>query len=216
MDSILATFEKRARENKDFTPKMKDILEASLQLFSVKGYSNTSTKDIASTAKVAEGTIFKHFGSKENLLYSTLLPLLKLSLAEEWESQLSNVVQNITDYTFESFLKEVLQTKIIHADDTLKVFKILTMEYLYQEELRNKLITLIPHNIVKDINGVLNYFKNEKQIVELPNKELFRFLLGTLMSFVLTNDIAPTSQENKMTELNHMVVFLTQGLRPNK
>lgn len=216
MDSILIKFEKRARENNDFTPKMKDILQTSLHLFSEKGYSNTSTSDIAKSAKVAEGTIFKHFGSKENLLYSTLLPLLKLSLVEEWEEQLSDVIQNITDYTFESFLREVLQTKIIHAEDSLKVFKIVTMEYLYQEELRKKLQNLIPQNIVKDINNLLNYFKEEGQIVNLPNKELIRFLLGTLMSFVLNNNINPSTKETKKIELEHMVVFLTQGLSPKK
>ena len=215
MDSLLITFEKRARENENFTPKMKDILQASLQLFSEKGYSNTSTKDIALSANVAEGTIFKHFGSKENLLYSTLLPLLKLSLAEEWTHEITPITQTINDYSFEMFLREVLETKIIHAEETLKVFKILTMEYLYQEELREKLINLVPENIIIEINGVLNHFKNNDQIIKLPNQELFRFLIGNLMSFVLSNDLIPSSKEEKMSELNNMIIFITKGLTPD-
>ncbi|MEG0267511.1 MAG: helix-turn-helix domain-containing protein [Carnobacterium sp.] len=104
MDSILVLFEKRIRNNNSLTPKMRDILQASLKLFAGKGYSNTSTKDIAKAANVAEGTIFKHFGSKENLLYATLIPLLKHTLAQEWKLQLIEVVQNIEDYPFQGFL----------------------------------------------------------------------------------------------------------------
>ena len=42
-----------------------------------KRISNTSTKDIAKAANVAEGTIYKHFGTKENLLYATIFPILR-------------------------------------------------------------------------------------------------------------------------------------------
>ena len=214
MESLLDLFEKRFEDNKDLTPKMKDILKASLTLFSEKGYSNTSTKDIARTANVGEGTIFKHFGSKENLLYSTLIPLLKHTLAQEWHMELSSVTSNLESYTFEEFLFEVLESKVTHADDMLKVFKILYMEVLYQEDLRKNLLGLIPNDLIMEINEVLNYYKKTHQIVDLPNKELFRFLVGNLMTFILTNDIIPLNQEEKMKEMNHLIVFLTKGLKP--
>ena len=214
MESLLDLFEKRFEDNKDLTPKMKDILKASLTLFSEKGYSNTSTKDIARTANVGEGTIFKHFGSKENLLYSTLIPLLKHTLAQEWHKELSSVTSNLESYTFEEFLFEVLESKVTHADDMIKVFKILYMEVLYQEDLRKNLLGLIPNDLIMEINEVLNYYKKTHQIVDLPNKELFRFLVGNLMTFILTNDIIPLNQEEKMKEMNHLIVFLTKGLKP--
>lgn len=215
MNLIFDLFEKRAQENKDLTPKMKDILRASLDLFSEKGYSNTSTKDIAQTANVAEGTIFKHFGTKENLLYSTLIPLLKHTLVEELQKELTIVASSIEEYSFEEFLKVVLKARIAYAEDTLKVFKILYMEYLYQENLRVNLLSLIPKGIVKEINSVLNYYKDKKEIVDLPNKELFRLLGGTLISFVLTNEMIPTTEEVKLKEIENMIMFLTKGLRPN-
>lgn len=215
MESILELFEKRFNDNMNLTPKMKDILRASLDLFSEKGYSNTSSKDIAARANVAEGTIFKHFGTKENLLYSTLMPMLKHTLAHEWLNELHDVRTNLSQYKFPEFLKEVLKNKITYAEDTLKVFKILYKEYLYQEELRNNLYNLIPEGIVAEINIILDYYKKQKQIVDIPNKELFRFLVGTLMSFILTNEMVPTSKEDKEKELNNMILFLVKGLSPN-
>lgn len=193
---------------------MRDILQASLKLFAGKGYSNTSTKDIAKAANVAEGTIFKHFGSKENLLYATLIPLLKHTLAQEWKLQLIEVVQNIEDYPFQRFLREVLEKKVTYAGDNLKVFKILYMEFLYQEDMRNNLLTLIPKDIVKEINDVLDYYKQKKQLVNLPNKEIFRFLAGTLMTFVLTIELVSSTEEEKVNEMENMIVFLIKGLAP--
>lgn len=44
------------------------ILEAARGLFRDRGYSNTSTADLAMAASVAEGSIYYHFGSKQALL----------------------------------------------------------------------------------------------------------------------------------------------------
>lgn len=215
MNSVIVLFEKRLEENKDLTPKMKDILQASLELFAEKGYSNTSTKDVARAADVAEGTIFKHFASKENLLYATLIPLLKHTMTEEWQNQLDKVTKDIENYTFEEFLKKVLKNKIIYANDNIKVLKILYMEFIYQENLRDNLLSLIPEGILIDINNVLNYYKQEKQIADLSNKELFRFIAGTLMTFILANEMFPSSEETKMKELDNIIMFLIKGLAPN-
>ncbi|MDA2563389.1 MULTISPECIES: TetR/AcrR family transcriptional regulator [Bacillus cereus group] len=43
------------------------ILEAAISLFGEKGYSSTTTREIAEKAKVSEVTIFRHFGNKEKL-----------------------------------------------------------------------------------------------------------------------------------------------------
>ena len=214
LDSMLVLFEKRIRDNNSLTPKMRDILQASLELFAGKGYSNTSTKDIAKAANVAEGTIFKHFGSKENLLYATLIPLLKHTLAQEWKLQLIEVLEDIEDYPFDRFLREVLEKKVTYAGDNLKVFKILYMEFLYQEDMRKNLLTLIPKDLVKEINDVFDYYKQKKQMVNLPNKELFRFLAGTLMTFILTSELISSTEEEKAKEMENMIIFLIKGLTP--
>ncbi|WP_419815041.1 TetR/AcrR family transcriptional regulator [Glacieibacterium sp.] len=44
------------------------VLAAANMLFSTKGFAATGTADIAREADVSEGSIFYHFGSKQNLL----------------------------------------------------------------------------------------------------------------------------------------------------
>ncbi len=48
------------------------ILDAGLRLFARKGYVGTTTREIASEAKIAECTIFKHFPTKLSL-FETLV-----------------------------------------------------------------------------------------------------------------------------------------------
>lgn len=45
------------------------IIEAAFQVFSCKGYNAATTKEIAMEAGVAEVTLFRHFKTKQELLY---------------------------------------------------------------------------------------------------------------------------------------------------
>ena len=48
------------------------ILEAAFRTLSQKGYENTSVKDIADAAGVAQGLVHYHFGSKQGLVLAVL------------------------------------------------------------------------------------------------------------------------------------------------
>jgi AcrR family transcriptional regulator len=53
--------------------KKEIILNVALQLFSNRGFDNTSTSLIAQKAEVSEGLIFRHFTNKEGLLNAILM-----------------------------------------------------------------------------------------------------------------------------------------------
>ncbi|MDF2651124.1 MAG: transcriptional regulator [Paenibacillus sp.] len=48
------------------------LLRAAIDLISEKGYHGVTTQEIASAADLSEKTLFRHFGSKQNLLESAL------------------------------------------------------------------------------------------------------------------------------------------------
>ena len=52
--------------------KKNDILEVATHLFAQKGFRDTSMSDLSQLTGVAEGTIFYHFKSKEELFISVL------------------------------------------------------------------------------------------------------------------------------------------------
>ncbi len=50
--------------------KHEAILRAAIKVFARKGYSNSKVADIAGQAKIADGTVYLYFKSKEDILHS--------------------------------------------------------------------------------------------------------------------------------------------------
>ncbi|WP_423190047.1 TetR/AcrR family transcriptional regulator [Alkalibacterium sp. f15] len=214
VDSIFELFKHKIENNEKLTPKMQDILEASLLLFAEKGYSNTSTKDIARSANVAEGTIFKHFGSKENLLYASILPLLSQSLEDLIPTYSQNNLDRLSTMSFANFLHQVLPERINFAGNNLKIWKIFLTEYLYQETMRDNLITLIPKVLLDEINQIINLFKEKKEIIDWPNEEIIRLIISIIAGYVVAKSMGFSTNSETKTETDHLILFLEKGLHP--
>ncbi|MCA9935472.1 MAG: TetR/AcrR family transcriptional regulator [Ardenticatenaceae bacterium] len=73
------------------------IMQAATQLFAETGYAGTTTRAIAELAGFNELTLFRHFGSKENLVKAIVDEFGGLAIAEDLESRLSgNYIQDLT------------------------------------------------------------------------------------------------------------------------
>ena len=69
--------------------RKESILQVATVLFSEKGYKETSMAELSKISKVAEGTIFYHFNSKEEL-FLAVLKRIKETIIEEFESYIGN------------------------------------------------------------------------------------------------------------------------------
>jgi AcrR family transcriptional regulator len=72
-----------------------EILDAALQLFSSKGFSDTTMDEVAQSAGVAKGTIYLYFQSKEHLL---------LALKRDFMQGLTDAVADIVAEAIESLV----------------------------------------------------------------------------------------------------------------
>src|SRR5699024_11474561 len=81
-----------------------------MQIFAEKGFSATSTNEIAGKAGVAEGTIFRHYKTKKDLLITIIEPVIQNLLAPFIVQDLDKVLDQ--EYTnFEDFLRAVEQNR---------------------------------------------------------------------------------------------------------
>lgn len=67
--------------------KKQAILEVATKFFSMKGFKDTSMADLAKVIGTAQGTIFYHFNSKEQL-FLAVLKSVKVGIIEEFEGHL--------------------------------------------------------------------------------------------------------------------------------
>lgn len=68
----MARNSRRSSQPDDFEERTRVILAAALKEFSKVGYDAASINSIAAAAGISDGLIYKHFESKEHLLYETI------------------------------------------------------------------------------------------------------------------------------------------------
>lgn len=69
-----------------------NIIEKSMQLFSVKGYFNTSIADIVKATGLTKGGLYGHFRNKQEIWYAVYDECLRI-----WKSVVFNGVREISD-----------------------------------------------------------------------------------------------------------------------
>jgi AcrR family transcriptional regulator len=124
------------------------ILDASLALFSKRGFLGATTKEIAKKAGVAELTLFRHFSSKERLFEEMIarhsfLPALKGLLPE------------LKDLSYEDALVQIAVHFLNRLSERRDLIKIMHSElHLYPAKVKE-----IQQNLVGEIVRTLaSYF----------------------------------------------------------
>lgn len=115
----------------------KKILEVSLDLFSKKGYSAVSIRDICKYVQIKESSIYYHFKSKkailDELIYqfeniaTQMINQLEQALAESAEQSEGNFYEKVCNCFFEEYLMDEFCNKMM---------RILLIEQFNNEEIR--------------------------------------------------------------------------------
>lgn len=212
-DSIVTLFKNKILGNSKMTTKQKAILDASIVLFSEKGFANTSTSEIAKASGAAEGTIFKHFGSKENLLIATIIPFLIDDIFPEVARQFTEQNLNIKHADLYSFLKNILKDRIVFINDNHKISKIFLNEILYNDEIKKKILKLIPKETKIAFTNILNTFKEQDLLVDWPNDVILRFIITNIASYGIAKyTLFPERKWNDNEEIEYLAILLSKGL----
>ncbi len=116
--------------------KEQKILEASIKIFSEKGFSAATTSEIAKNAGVAEGTIFRYFKTKKDILRGILIQMLNLVSAKLVMSPVEKILAANGDKDLRTILKELLYDRYKLLDSVFPMAKILLTEALHHEDVR--------------------------------------------------------------------------------
>ena len=211
MHDIISIYE-NSPETHGLTEKQFKIFRSAIQLFAKKGYANTSTKEIAENAGVSEGSIFKKFKNKEDLLFSILNPLsrniLPQVVSEFSEETLQTHYENVHD-----FVSAIVYNRNSFVKENVDVIKIFVDEFIYDLEIRQRIIKAIPYEYLKSFNDVLNDLKKRKLMINWTNSEIFRFVFSSFFGYVAEHSMIFEDMDfNENVELKNTVDFITKGL----
>lgn len=206
----------QAKNKQEMTEKQQRVFEAAISLFAEKGYASTSTSEIAKEAGVAEGTIFRHFGSKENLLFSVILPFIIDSIPLMADEFIEDILSKPYG-SFENFLTALIENRLQFVKENQEIFKILVVELLQREDLRAELITFFQQAPSQYINSLLDGFKQRGELIDLPNFTLIRSIITQVFGYFMVRfTLLPNREWNDQTEVEQLVKLIINGVGSQK
>lgn len=214
-ESLLDQLLEETRQTNKQTDKLTQIDDAAISLFSEKGFANTSTKEIAAKANVAEGTIFKHYKTKDNLLLNILLKFIKVLIPV----MKKDIAKKLGSQAFESvddFIRYFIKNRIDFVIANQEILRIFVKELIYNDSLRQNLMTGHFDDIVQLFYDYFDQFKAKGQLRDVPNEVLINKMLKIILAdvvwvFVIT-DRYKTTDFDAWTET--MIDQFLEGLRP--
>ncbi len=158
-----------------------EILDVALSLFSTKGYDATSLSDISAMLGVSKAALFKHFDSKEEILFSVMKMMDEedrnrakdMNVPEDRKSESEEDYRYINKDDFISYALSQFEywTENKRASEYRKF---LSLERLRREELRVKW----EENFV---SGPLSYTKDVMEALGIDGYEKKAMRLWSLM-----------------------------------
>lgn len=211
LSNILNKIAETLKKSDKQTEKQRKIVEAAISAFAEKGYSNTSTAEIAKMAGVAEGTIFKHFGTKENLLLSIIIPFIK-DFSPQMADEIFEEVMKDENLTFEKVLRNLLENRINFILDNREIFMVFIKEMVYKEELRNELLPHVINEVSKRLTRVIETFQKRGELIDKPVSEIAKFLGTSLAGFFISRFVVLNVPAVSEEEMEEFIQFILNGI----
>jgi AcrR family transcriptional regulator len=194
------------------TDKQKKIIVAAIETFSEKGYAATSTSEIAKKAGVAEGTIFRHYKTKKELLLSIVTPLLSKLIAPFVVNDFNKVLDQKYENA-EDFLRATLENRRGVLLKLLPVVKIMFQEIPFQPELKAQFLDQIVKKIYDRVSDVIKNYQEKGQIIEMPPASVARLAITSLLGFLFTRYILfPDLKWDDEQETERTIQFILHGI----
>jgi AcrR family transcriptional regulator len=196
------------------TDKQQRVLEAAIDVFAERGFHGASTSEIAKRAGVAEGTLFKQYKTKKELLIGALAPFLLRTVAPILLADVRQILV-APHATFEDFVRALYRNRGEFISKHQRMVRVVFQELPFHAEVREMVKDTIVKAILPDATALVQRFQREGQVVEADPLSIVRLVVGTFFVYAVSRVVvAPKHAWNDDSELQLMVQMVSRGLRP--
>jgi AcrR family transcriptional regulator len=193
------------------TERQLNILVSAIELFSEKGYEATSTSEIAKNAKVAEGTIFRYYKTKKDLLFAIPSALSNNSLFEAFLNDFKEILDD-DPADFEIFLKKLILNRQKFIRETAPIIKVVIQEIPFHPELRQKILNTALLPSVKRIKIIIDKFKAQGKLIDIPSNSIVNLIATSVFGYLFLHYIALPELPNCEEDIDYLVHYIMNGI----
>ena len=113
------------------TETKKRILQAAQKLFARSGYDGTTTRELATAAGVAEGTLFRHFDNKKAMLIEVA--------TEGWVELLTDLLTELSEMGSYKAVAQVMRRRMLNIRENSDMMRVCFLEAQFHPDLRDKI-----------------------------------------------------------------------------
>lgn len=197
----------------NMTDKQRRIFNAAVEVFSEKGYSGTSTSEIAAKAGVAEGTIFRHYKTKKDLLFSIVSPIVARFVAPFLLKDFYKVLDSPYE-SFEAFLRAVLRNRFDFVRQHLPALRIMIQEIPFHAEFREPYRAIVVENVIPRIRNAINRYQAHGVLrTDIATESLIRHTMTTMLGFLFVRFmLMPDYAWDDEIEMERTIDLLLHGI----
>ncbi|MFB1050329.1 TetR/AcrR family transcriptional regulator [Paraliobacillus sp. JSM ZJ581] len=196
------------------TEKKAAILTKAIENFAENGYAATSTSEIAKQAGVAEGTIFRHYPSKKDLLMAIVKPgILKLAVPY-FADQMIKEVFDPDKIDLEELLRTFIYNRVRFVKKNVSMIRIILQEIAFHPEIQQTFKQTFLLKVYPNVKERVESLQQKGKLKDFPVDTSLRFILSTILGFILHRYIFMTeSIINEEQEIEHVIQFILDGLQ---
>jgi AcrR family transcriptional regulator len=190
------------------------ILAAAVEAFAKTGYAGTATNVIARLAGVAEGTIFRYYPTKKDLLIAAVGPLLVRTMSAEARVRVAGLLA--ADYpSVDAFVRAVAADRLAFARENPALVRLVVQEISFHPELRRQFqVNVLPVFYPLLIQAIVR-LQGRGLIGDIAPASAARLILSCVIGYAVPRlFLAPEAAWNDDEEIATIARVLAHGLAP--
>lgn len=199
----------------ELTEKHWKILEATIRVFSEKGFGASRTSEIAKEAGVAEGTIFNYFKTKKDLLVGLLIPLFVKFFRPFVLSSVQKIFDSRNGREVQDVLQDIAKDRITLAQKNLPLIKTVAAEAAFHPELLDPIREKLMPQVVQIGTQFVKEEIDKGTFREVDALSTFRVYMSMIAGYIALRNVFPEifGKEPEDTEVSRMIDIFLNGIQ---
>ncbi|HEY8889723.1 MAG TPA: TetR/AcrR family transcriptional regulator [Clostridium sp.] len=212
-DSYSYLFDENISEE-EISKRQWDILDAATKIFAEKGYEGGRTSDIAKEANIAEGTIFRYFKTKKDLLVGLLMPLIVKFFRPLMFKSMEKIMDNEKNDSINVVLKNIMMDRVTLIKKNAPLVKTVMVESIYHPELLEPLQKEIAPKVIPIVDKFFKENIENGNLRDIDPRLMTRSLISLVAGFSILSNALPEvfTNDGDETEIDKIVDILINGI----